>query len=258
MSSANGRTELSLVEIHDMPGHIGVANLFAEVWGAELITAAALRAMAHSGNYVVGAYRDGELVGATMAFFGRDEPLPGDPPGSHRDHLHSHIAGVLPGEVGAGVGYAMKQHQRDWALARGIPTICWTFDPLVRRNAYFNLHKLGAGVTEYLPDFYGDMPDALNSGDASDRLFVVWELDSPLAVAAAQGRLPEIDPDAAREAGAVLVGVPPDIEELRRQDPEAAARLRQRLRAELMAPMEAGRRITGFAREGWYVLEEKP
>lgn len=250
--------ELRIVELHDVSGCEAVAGLFAQVWGADLVTAATLRAMSHAGNYVVGAYRGDEMVGATMAFFGRDEPLPGDPPGTHRDHLHSHIAGVPAGAAGTGVGFAMKQHQRDWALARGIPTICWTFDPLVRRNAFFNLHKLGASVTEYLTDFYGDMPDPLNAGDATDRLYVVWELDSPRAVAAAKGELPLVDPDAAREAGAVLVGVPPDIEDLRRQDPEAGARLRQRLRAELTAALDAGRVITGFARDGWYVLEEKP
>ena len=44
------------------------------------------------------------------------------------------------------------------------------FDPLVRRNARLNLVRLGADVTDYLPDFYGAMDDAVNAGDRSDRL----------------------------------------------------------------------------------------
>jgi len=33
--------------------------------------------------------------------------------------------------------------------------IAWTYDPLIRRNAYFNLVKLGARPVEYLRNFYG-------------------------------------------------------------------------------------------------------
>ncbi len=56
----------------------------------------------------------------------------------------------------------MKLHQRAWAIARGIPVIEWTFDPLVARNAYFNIRKLGAMPVEYLPNFYGIMGDGIN------------------------------------------------------------------------------------------------
>ena len=77
------------------------------------------------------------------------------------------------------VGYALKLHQRAWALQRGIATITWTFDPLVRRNAYFNLAKLGVRATRYLPNFYGAMQDPINAGDDTDRLLVDWDLASP-------------------------------------------------------------------------------
>jgi predicted GNAT superfamily acetyltransferase len=42
-----------------------------------------LAALSISGDYVVGAYIDEELVGAGVAFRGDD-------------HVHSHIVGVLP------------------------------------------------------------------------------------------------------------------------------------------------------------------
>ena len=65
--------------------------------------------------------------------------------------------------------------------------IAWTYDPLIRRNAYFNLAKLGARPVEYLPNFYGAMDDAINGGTETDRMLVRWELRSDLAVAACAG-----------------------------------------------------------------------
>lgn len=49
-------------------------------------------------------------------------------------------------------------------------------DPLVRRNEWFNLRKLGAVGVEYLADFYGPLSDGLNAGVDSDRLFTRWSL----------------------------------------------------------------------------------
>jgi predicted GNAT superfamily acetyltransferase len=259
--------DLSIVELDRVDQHQAMAELLRRVWGAPSVDAlmnpATLRAMSHSGNYVAGAYRDGELVGAAVAFLGID-------------HLHSHITGVLPGGQGAGVGFALKQHQRDWALRRGIGTVRWTFDPLVRRNAFFNLHKLGARVHEYLPDFYGEMHDGINDGDATDRLYVWWELSSPRAVQAAAGGLPEVDIAAARAGGAavwldrvdgepvrrpydhaelVLVAVAEDIEQARRHNPALGSRWRLAVRDALSAALGGPYKITMMSRDGWYVLE---
>ena len=53
----------------------------------------------------------------------------------------------------------------------------WTFDPLVARNAYFNLHKLGAVADRFERNFYGEMTDTLNRGERTDRVVVRWDLD---------------------------------------------------------------------------------
>ena len=106
-----------------------------EIWGRSAdnppVPPELLRAFSKAGNYIAGAFAGDELVGATIAFHSTPE----------RHALHSHIAGVAPGLVGRSVGYAMKLHQRGWALARGIDVIEWTFDPLVARNAYFNVRQ---------------------------------------------------------------------------------------------------------------------
>jgi predicted GNAT superfamily acetyltransferase len=138
----------------------------------------------------------------------------------------------------------MKLHQRAWAAANDLAWVTWTFDPLVRRNAWFNIGVLGAVVHEYLVDFYGPIDDAINAGDESDRLLVAWAVGDggPVDVA---------PPD---PTGTVAVPTPPDIVVLRRTDPAAAVDWRHRVRRELGGPLAAGAIVRGFTREGDYLV----
>src|SRR5262249_13389067 len=181
--------------------------------------------------------------------------------------------GVSDRALGRSVGFALKLHQRAWALQQGMSVIEWTFDPLVRRNAYFNLVKLGAQPVEYLPNFYGGMNDTINGADDSDRLLVDWEPAAPAVEAAGLGKMSPRDAQAERAAGAVvaldrsdggrpvrvpdpaagpvvLVAVPPDIETLRTRDPEGAGEWRVAVRETLGSMMDTGARVTGFDRTG--------
>jgi predicted GNAT superfamily acetyltransferase len=260
------RNGVRVTELHGVAEHHAVTSLLGNIWRtgtqAHIVSTDLVRAFAHSGNYVAGAYLDGRLIGASVAFFGTG-------------HLHSHVTGVDPAAQGRGVGFALKQHQRWWALSRGIAEIRWTFDPLVRRNAYFNIHKLGASATEYLPEFYGPLTDGLNAGDESDRLYIRWDLASPGAVAAAHGRptiaeetvpaeavvlLDRIDErpvpitDTHPETGVALVAVPTDLDALRVRDFGLAASWRRSVREALSKPLAAGYRIVRMRRDGFYVL----
>ena len=243
-----------------------LAELFAAVWGRPgepPISSDILRAMSHSGNYIAGTRSEGRLIGGIVGWLG------GDPP--HHLHMHSHILGVVPGAEARGLGFALKQHQRMWCLERGVGAVEWTFDPLVRRNAYFNLTKLGAEASRYLVDFYGPMADGINAGDESDRILIRWDLRSEKARRAAEGAPvePLVEADAPRmlAAGAdgepvvhglqgpsALVHVPDDIVALRRRDPELARRWRRAVRAALGDAMSGGYRVTAVTRDGWYVL----
>jgi predicted GNAT superfamily acetyltransferase len=222
-----------------------------------------LKALAHSGSYVTGGYVAGTLVGGLVGWFG------GVPPGEL--HLHSHILGVVPGSGAHGMGYELKQHQRRWCLERGVKVIEWTTDPLVRRNAYFNLTKLGARARRYLVNVYGEMTDGINAGEESDRLLITWQLD------AGRGLEPELDE--LRRGGAVealsvgaagepvttaatisyahvlLCQVPDDIVALRRTDPPLARAWRMALRRAFTDAIAAGYEVSGATRSGWYVLE---
>ncbi|NED67426.1 GNAT family N-acetyltransferase, partial [Streptomyces sp. SID10244] len=122
-----------------------------DVWhpdpGNRPVSVDMLRALSHAGNYVAGAYVGDRLAGGSVGFFAA--------PVGHT--LHSHITGVSRIGRGHNVGHALKMHQREWAVARGLQTITWTFDPLVARNAYFNVAKLGAVPVAYHRDFYGEL-----------------------------------------------------------------------------------------------------
>ena len=266
-------------EVSSVADLSAVRQVFDTVWNADPANPAAtvelLRAYAHTGQYVVLAQDagSGELLAASVAFLGA-------PIGRA---LHSNITGVLPAGLGRSLGFAIKLHQRAWALGRGLDLVTWTFDPLIRRNAWFNLAKLGARPVEYLDEFYGPMDDAINAGDASDRLYVSWPLDDPRVAAAAAGQAQVVDVDALRRKGSrvllsigegglapvvgdaavaseagpqtALVQVPPDIEALRGQDPALASAWRSAVRQTLGGAMRAGWQVSGFGRDGWYVLE---
>ena len=230
-----------ITELSGMDDLRRLAELFAKIWGRphELpVDVSTLRAFSHSGNYVAGAWFQDRLIGGLIGWFG------GEPPGHL--HLHSHILGVVQEEEARGVGFALKQHQRDWCISRGVMTIEWTFDPLVRRNAYFNLAKLGADAAEYIVNFYGAMDDGINAGDESDRFLVRWYLDSEKAVAAASGK--PFEPPARPDQ--IIVALPEDIVAIRRQDPERAREWRHKLREAVR-----GQRVAGLTRKFEYVLE---
>ena len=212
-----------------------VMTLFSQVWGSTtpVVGVELLRAVQHAGGYVVAAYLDEQIVGGSFGFLGRHEGEPS---------LHSHVTGVLPGVRRTGLGRAMKLHQRAWAADHGLAWVTWTFDPLVRRNAHFNIDVLGAHVHEYLVDFYGPIDDAINAGDESDRLLVAWPVDADA-------------PDAPESTTTtVAVPTPDDIVVLRRTDEAAATAWRHRLRTELGGRLAAGGRVVGFSDAGEYLV----
>lgn len=143
-------------------------DLFQQVWsgGPTVVPMDLGVAMVHAGGYCALATYQGRVVGASLGFLGQR---------GTQQVLHSHVTASTI----AGTGFAMKQHQKAWALEHGLSGITWTFDPLVRRNSYFNLVKLAATGIEFLPEFYGPMTDDINAGDLSDRVLCLWDITKP-------------------------------------------------------------------------------
>jgi predicted GNAT superfamily acetyltransferase len=208
----------------DVPAVIG---LFERTWGAgRSPDRSMLLALDYAGNPVLVAASAGKPVGATLGFLGWSGGI----------HLHSHMAAVVPWRRSGGVGYALKLFQRAVCLEQGITEIRWTFDPLIRRNAHFNLVKLGAEVIQFLPDFYGRLDDVINAGDRSDRFEVRWRLESERARRCLAGH-PTLE-----WSGTERLPLNVDFERLRADDPESATRLRDTSRRVFAAALAEGRR----------------
>jgi predicted GNAT superfamily acetyltransferase len=211
------------------------------------------------GGLVLGAFlADGRAVAMSFAFMGRVEG---------RLCLYSQLTGVVPGRQSLGLGYEMKQLQRDFAIAEGLPMIAWAFDPLQSRNAYFNLAKLGARVRRYVPDMYGARSDQLNAGAATDRLIAEWDVSQP----AGSGFTPEVLAEApglittrvgesglvepvgvtlTTDADHVWLAAPSDVGALRRDHPELAGRWGKAVREAFQGALALGYEAVGFVRDG--------
>ncbi|WP_238385371.1 hypothetical protein [Nesterenkonia muleiensis] len=257
-------------DLHSAEQMQTAAQVLGEIWapggrGETPLEAGLLVALEHAGNYVAGAYSADRLIGVTVGFFGAPDPVSG-----RSQMMHSHIAGVLPTQVRGGVGAAMKLHQRAWCLERGITTMEWTFDPLIARNARFNLHKLGARLTAYLPNFYGEMRDAVNAGQGSDRALICWDLEAEVQASEPVPHLTLLEPDddgtprtsvhgeetVVAAAGTEVAGlrIPVDINQMRTQRPEVSAQWRVALRQTMHPLLTAGWSVRGIGSEGTYLL----
>jgi predicted GNAT superfamily acetyltransferase len=117
---------------------------------------------------------DGTLVGFAMSLPGLKSTPQGPQP-----YIHSHMLAVRPSHRNRGLGTQLKWGQRHEALSRGIRHMEWTFDPLEIKNAFLNIHRLGAISREYRVNFYGVSSSRLQGGLPTDRLLAEWELDSP-------------------------------------------------------------------------------
>jgi len=267
-AAAAARASVVIGELDTVAGLREAADLFSRIWDTPALPPMPhdiMRSLVHAGGQVHAAVRDGHLVGAAVAVFS----APADAA------CYSLIAGVSPGAESRGIGLALKLAQRAWALRVGTSRMRWTFDPLLRRNAWFNIRRLGAAGTEYLVDFYGEIADGVNDPE-TDRLAVTWDLRAPLPGSAARGGPPgAAGPAGPDEPPAILVSepggepvampgagtrlrcwIPGEILAVRRADPGLARRWRLAVRDALGGAIGEGYQVTGVADPGWYLLEK--
>ncbi len=190
------------------------------------------------GGQVLGAFVGEQMVGFVLAYPGIRDGMP---------YLHSHMVAVLPEFRDFGIGRRLKLAQREDALARNIPAIEWTFDPLQTRNAYFNICRLGVIARRYLVDVYGSTSSPLHAGLPTDRLVAEWHLESQRVIEVLAGR------KAASSQGTEHVHVPAE-----NASPESLVEMQEQVRRRFHELFAAGFVVTWFEREegggGSYVL----
>ena len=216
-SAAEAAALKAAVEVIELDGSdiSSLSSIIESVWGKEQVPQQTLvQGMAHAGNVILAAFKGEEAVGFSIGYLGWDDGL----------HMHSHMTATTKNNRSIGVGFALKMFQRAVCLENDIEEIRWTYDPLIARNAHFNLRKLGASVKSFLPDFYMSMSDNVNAGDRSDRFEVSWKLNSERTFMALQGR-----PQAL--VGTVAeVAIDADFESLRSTNFDQALQERERVR----------------------------
>lgn len=183
----------------------------------------------NAGGFALGAFSGNELVGFVLSVpaFLRGEKA-----------FYSHMTAVRAGFQGSGIGARLKWAQRERALELGVKFIKWTFEPVKARNAFFNLEKLGAIVTEYEENFYG--VDYSTAGEdkiglASDRLFAEWHLESEKVERLANG-----ENFAEPAAPHARITIPVDWSAVVKSDPQRALQEQIRVREDFKSAFAAG------------------
>lgn len=249
-------------------------DLQAATWGAgfrESVPATILKVTQRLGGVTAGAFdAAGALVGFVFGITGVERG----------DIVHwSDMLAVRADVQNHGVGRRLKEFQRDAVRALGVARMYWTYDPLVARNAHFNLNRLGARVAEYVPDMYGaDTGSAMHAGFGTDRFVVVWPVASD-GVPAGWTRVSDVgnddvpvlndgagdgqSADVARLAAAlpahVRVEIPSDIFAVQAQSLASAVHWRTTSRRALQWALAAGYVVERFEHDasgarGYYLL----
>jgi predicted GNAT superfamily acetyltransferase len=242
-ASAAGVTLTPLVTVEDADRINGVID---RTWGGQRLDREVVRALAASGNVSWGATDGDRLVAFVLGWAGVDE---------RGLHVHSHMLASVPDSRHRGVGAALKFAQRAQALDQGIKLVRWTFDPLLARNAWLNVGKLGATIDGFARDFYGSMQDTLNQGERSDRAFIAWDLRPEPGQ-----RVPPSADDLVRDddgepamtsvgSGARRIAIPREYPDIRTEDPPRADRWREAIATALESCIADGLVGIAFDRE---------
>lgn len=225
-----------------------------ETWGrgfSERVPAAILRVSQRVGGVTAGAFEGTRMLGFVFGItgIGKDGPV----------HWSDMLA-VRPEARGHGLGERLKRYQRERVHALGVHTMLWTFDPLVARNAHFNMNRLGAFPIEYAENMYGTTRSTLHGALPTDRFIVGWRCDVytelPDPPSEDQRSAPIVNPvsngtpsfTSVGEVPHVRVQVPIDVQPIIQQQPALAARWRDVTRRAFRERMAGGYRISGFVR----------
>ena len=249
MTDAAAASRITVRHCSTVPEYDECVRVEHATWGPEISVPNGMFIVAHhTGGQVFAAYDGDKMIGFTLAVAGlRKFSPPASPPawliggeGNYTPFLHSHMTAVLHEYRNLGVGRRLKLFQRDDALARSIPLVEWTFDPLEIKNAYFNIARLGVIVRRYIPNCYGITESPLHSGIPTDRFVPEWWLDSERVKCIIDGGpLPH-------GKIAERISIPRGIGTIKTSDPDAAIQIQSDFRERCEHAFAAGLVIAGI------------
>ena len=194
----------------------------------------------YAGGFTLGAYLGERLVGFVLSLPMFLEDM--------KPAFYSHMTAVDAEFQSLGIGAKLKWAQRERSLAVGVDYIKWTYQPVLARNAFFNIERLGVTIKTYMPNFYGTGAEANESKIQvldvdSDRLFADWHLTSPKVVALSKG-------EKYVEKGEIVktIEIPPDWNTFVVRETEKAILEQARVKREFQTAFAAGLIVRGFER----------
>ena len=249
--------DIEIRPLHSNAECNAAAALQREVWGqdyVDVVPATLLHVVEYVGGLAAGAFDgDGEMLGFVFGVNGvRDGEI-----------VHwSHMLGVRERARNLGLGRRLKEYQRQRMHAIGAKQIFWSFDPLMSKNAYFNLNRLGAEVVEYVPDMYGTTSSPLHLGMPTDRLIVSLRTDGRVerrSSAVLSADYPVMSafprdhdrpmPANPASASSVLIEVPADILSVLSRSASTAAAWRMAVRSHFQWALSSGYAVAGLLRD---------
>jgi predicted GNAT superfamily acetyltransferase len=142
------------------------------------------------------------------------------------------------------LGYKIKLAQRQHALGAGVGLIFWTFDPLMSRNAHFNINKLGVILRRYERNYYGQgVSTGFESDVPTDRVIAEWWVASDHVKSVLAGHHPGPD----NVTGEIQI--PDDINSIREHSTTEHLEWRMRVREQFETQIARGAVASGFSRD---------
>ncbi|MCC6928145.1 MAG: hypothetical protein IT359_04040 [Gemmatimonadaceae bacterium] len=269
---SNPLDTVTIRDLATLEEYVECVDLQEETWGrgfSERVPGAILRVSQKIGGVTAGAFDcNGRMIGFVFGMTGIRDGRPA--------HWSDMLA-VREEARGRHIGDQLKHYQREKCISLGVQTMLWTADPLVARNAHFNINRLGARPVEYVENIYGANTGSTLHGELpTDRFVYAWELmqrftpspgsdavlagddDRPLANPLALDGLPAFAADVA--ARSVRVQVPHDLVAVQGAGGDDAMRWRLSVRAAFGAHFARGLKVVRFVRARgdaypYYVLE---
>lgn len=249
------RPEVLIREVETLEGLEECVRLQRKVFASpdlEISPVRHLLVARYAGGFTLGAYLGERMVGFVLS-------LPMFVDGT-KPAFYSHMTAVDAEFQSLGIGAKLKWAQRERALAVGVEYIKWTYQPVLARNAFFNLERLGVTIETYMPNFYGTGAEANESKIQvlevdSDRLFADWHLNSPKTVALAKGESYE-----ERSEVIKTISIPPDWNTFVVRDTRKAILEQERIKHEFQTAFVEGLIARGFERSATnpkYLLYKK-
>lgn len=250
---------ISIRDLCTLEEYVECCEIQEETWGrgfSERVPAAILRVSQKVGGVTAGAFDgNGRMVGFVFGLTGL------------RDGKPAHWSDMLAVRVearGRHIGDRLKHYQRQQVQALGVEVMLWTADPLVARNAHFNINRLGARPVEYMDNMYGITGSALHGALPTDRVVYRWQLSAECCPAPGADAeqphdtaLPVANPLAAdglpafEHAGSgdgARVQVPHDLGAVQDQGGDVALRWRLSVRESFHTLLARGLEVTRFVR----------